>query len=388
MNSKACSRLPYGMKRRDLYCWPVTVSERSRRTTRITEASSGSHPKSKRSLRMTLCPAPSISSRSISILRSALSSRPARCSSTSGKLAPGECLTAGTERPQETGSLLGASLRWRAEVRHLRSRGIEEHVREIRCRLECSVEACLVADVPVGVFLSGGVDSSAVVSLMSQKLGRRVESVTLSYPDKPDCDELPFARIMADHTGANLHPIIVRPEDAEEAFSECVYYLDEPIADPACINTFIASKHLRAMGVPVALVGEGADELFLGYPSYMRHQRIWPLWRTACLLFAPDSGVAARICRHGSRSCSGLSAHRDLLRRAAQGEGFFLSTDSFFPDGEKAQIVGGPLTELVSTHASASVTEHFAKDGHGLVKEICYRRSAWQRQECAWPNSC
>ena len=64
----------------------------------------------------------------------------------------------------------------------------------------------------------------------------------------------------------------------------------------------------------------------------------------------------------------GLSAHRDLLRRAAQGEGFFLSTDSFFPDGEKAQIVGGPLTELVSTHASASVTEHFAKDGHGLVK--------------------
>ena len=195
MNLRACSRLLYGMKRRDLYCWPVTVSERSRCTTRITEASSGSHPKSKRSLRMTLCRR-SLDLESLNqYLTFGFVQPPRTMFQHIRKLAPGERLTAGTERPQETGSLLGASRRWRAEVRHLRSRGIEEHVREIRCRLERSVEACLVADVPVGAFLSGGVDSSAVVALMSQKLGRRVESVTLSYPISRIVTNLPFARM-------------------------------------------------------------------------------------------------------------------------------------------------------------------------------------------------
>lgn len=253
-------------------------------------------------------------------------------------------------------------------VRDVRSHGIPEHLREIRSRLERSVEACLVADVPVGAFLSGGVDSSAVVSLMSQKMGQRIESVTISYPDQSDCDESSFAIRVAERSGANVHPILVHSRDAEEAFPSCVYHQDEPIADPACINTFIASRHLRAMGVPVALVGEGADELFLGYPSYLKYQRIWPFWRASASiprsirkqLFTLADPLLGQL---------GLSAQRDLLRRASQGEGIFVSTDSFFHDGEKIRIAGGVLNELARTRPSSNVATKMGNDVHGLFND-------------------
>jgi len=252
------------------------------------------------------------------------------------------------------------------QVRHVRSLGIQEHVREVRSLLERSVESCLVADVPVGAFLSGGVDSSAVVSIMSQKSGRRLECVTISYPDQPDRDESSFARLVAEQTGANLHPIPVHAQDAEEAFPSCVYHQDEPVADPACINTFIASKHLRAMGVPVALVGEGADELFIGYPSYLKYRRIWPLWRAGSVIPEPiRRGVFALA--DPLLGPLGLSAQRDLLRRASQGENIFVSTDSFFLDGEKVRIAGGPLNELARSCPSSTVSGQMGNDVHGLL---------------------
>jgi asparagine synthase (glutamine-hydrolysing) len=281
------------------------------------------------------------------------------------KLAPGERLTI-RRNSQPERERFWKPLSNLDQVCHVRSLGLQEQIREVRTRLERSVESCLVADVPVGAFLSGGVDSSTVVSLMSQKTGRRVECVTISYPDQPASDESAFAQMVADQVGANLHPVLVRAEDAEEAFSSCVYHQDEPLSDPACINTWIASRHLRAMGVPVALVGEGADELFLGYPSYLKFQRIWPLWRAG--------SVIPRLVHMGLRGLAdpllgrlGLSAQRDLLRRASQGEGIFVSTDPFFLDGDKVRIAGGQLNELARRRPSSSVTEQMGIDAHGFL---------------------
>jgi asparagine synthase (glutamine-hydrolysing) len=281
------------------------------------------------------------------------------------KLAPGECLTVRRNSESERRRFWNP-LSNLDQVRYVRSLSLQEQIGEIRACLERSVESCLGADVPVGAFLSGGVDSSTVVSLMSQKTGRRVECVTVSYPDQPSSDESAFAQLVAGQVGANLHPVLVRSEDAEEVFSSCVYHQDEPISDPACINTWIASRHLRAMGVPVALVGEGADELFLGYPSYLKYQRIWPLWRVG--------SVMPRIILMGLLSLSdpllgrlGLSAQRDLLRRASQREGIFVSTDPFFLDGEKARITLGPLNELARSHPSSSLAELMGNDIHGLL---------------------
>ena len=283
------------------------------------------------------------------------------------KLAPGERLIV-RRNGQQALARFWDPLSNPDQVRHLRSLSVREHIREIRLSLERSVESCLVADVPVGAFLSGGVDSSAVVSLMSRKTGHRVESVTISHSGEPNRDESAFARVVAEQTGANMHNILVNSRDAEEAFPSCIYHQDEPVADPACINTFIASKHLRAMGIPVALVGEGADELFLGYPSYLKYQRIWPLWRLGQVvprrirggLFALASPLLGPL---------GRSAHRDLLRRASQGEGIFVSTDSFFLDADKFQIAQGSLNELARMHPSSRIADKMGRVVHGLADQ-------------------
>lgn len=251
------------------------------------------------------------------------------------KLAPGERLIVHRNGQREL-TRFWSPLSDADYVKDVRSRSIQEHIHEIRVRLERSVEECLVADVPIGAFLSGGVDSSAVVSLMSQKMGRNVESVTISYPDQPESDESSFAKRVAERTGANLHRLLVYAEDAEEAFPSCVYHQDEPVADPACINTFIASKYLREIGIPVALVGEGADELFLGYPSYLKYQRIMPLWRASSIIPKPVRSWLFALA-DPLLGPLGLLAHRDLLRRASDGEGIFVSTDSFFLDGKKRE---------------------------------------------------
>ena len=251
------------------------------------------------------------------------------------------------------------------EVCRIRSRSTVEHVSEIRDRLFRSVEDCLVADVPVGAFLSGGVDSSAVVSIMSRLMGRRVESVNVSYSE-PDCDESRYARKAADFTGAKLHQISISWAEAENVLSDCLYHLDEPIADPAFINTFVASRYFRSIGVPVALVGEGADELFLGYPTYFRHERIKRFWslsqcmpRSICeVLLAFASPMLGAF---------GLEVHRDLLRRMARGETLFLSSDHSFADYDKARLVGGQLRNMICTSPSASVTQAMLSQENSLL---------------------
>ena len=281
------------------------------------------------------------------------------------KLAPGQQLIVFSDGRREL-SQYWTPISNADEILRVRSLSFAEQVTEVRAQLERSVEDCLVADVPVGAFLSGGVDSSAVVTIMSKKMGRKVECVNVSYTD-PDCDESVFARQVAELTGAHLHQVRVSPSDAEDALSDSIYHLDEPIADPACVNTYIASRYFRSIGVPVALVGEGADELFLGYPSYLRQNRIKPLW--SLTQYLPHS-LREFACAFISPILDplGLTIHRDLLRRMVQGESLFLSTDPSFPDYDKARLVGGELLKLVHMRPSASVTQGMRGCENGLLE--------------------
>ncbi len=281
------------------------------------------------------------------------------------KLAPGERLVVHEHGARES-SRVWDPFGDPAEVRRIRALPFDEHARGVRAQLEASVASCMVADVPVGAFLSGGVDSSAVVAMMSRRQGRPVESVTVSYPDDA-CDESAYAREAARETGARISLVTVGPGDAEQCFAECVYHLDEPIADPACVNTFVASRHLRAAGVPVALVGEGADELFLGYRSYLRYRRIHPLWAFSRHVPARLMGalVSATTPLFGR---AGQEARRDLLRRASEGEGLFVSTDPSFVDSAKARLAGTRLANLVRDERSSDATATMQVASHDLLQ--------------------
>jgi asparagine synthase (glutamine-hydrolysing) len=123
----------------------------------------------------------------------------------------------------------------------------------------------LVADVPVGVFLSGGVDSSAVAAMMMLESSSRVKSFTIGFEDTV-FDERPFARLLAQRYGADHHEQLVKP-DVIELLPSIVHHYGEPFADSSAIPTFCLSK-LASQEVKVALSGDGGDELFLGYPRY------------------------------------------------------------------------------------------------------------------------
>lgn len=228
-----------------------------------------------------------------------------------------------------------------------------EQLQELRSRLERAIESCMIADVPVGAFLSGGVDSSAVVSIMARLSGRTVEAVNVSYDGHAGTDESEFASAVSKRVGARLHRVVISDAECEEALAECVFQMDEPVADPACLSSYFGAQRFRELGVPVALVGEGADEFFLGYPYYRRHSRLAAVWRLRDAIPRPVR-VATQFPVQAMLGPLGLAVHRDLVRRAAEGESLFVSSEPFFLDIDKRRLLGGELARVALREGPAS----------------------------------
>src|ERR687894_1417673 len=138
-----------------------------------------------------------------------------------------------------------------------------ERVLEI---LRDAVRVRLMSEVPLGAFLSGGIDSSAVVALMSQESSERVKTFSIGF-DEQDFSELHHARRIAEHVGADHHEFIVRPE-ALEVLPMLVEHYGEPYADSSAVPTYYVARETRKH-VTVALNGDGGDESFAGYDRYI-----------------------------------------------------------------------------------------------------------------------
>jgi asparagine synthase (glutamine-hydrolysing) len=145
-----------------------------------------------------------------------------------------------------------------------------EAAAEVRRLLEAAVNSHTVSDVPVGAFLSGGIDSSAVVAFMSQAASRPVKTFAIGFDIGGYYNELDDARLIAKRFGTDHHETIVRELDVAALIQRLVYHYDEPFADAANLPTFIVSEFARAH-VKVVLSGEGGDEVFGGYRRYNAH---------------------------------------------------------------------------------------------------------------------
>jgi asparagine synthase (glutamine-hydrolysing) len=150
------------------------------------------------------------------------------------------------------------------------SRTVEDYAHELRALLRKAVERCLVSDVPLGVFLSGGLDSSTLLALMAEVSSERPKSFSIGFDDK-SFSELHYAEIVAKHFDSEHHVEVLKPNINELIFT-IADFLDEPFADASAIPTYLVSRMAR-QHVTVALSGDAGDELFAGYDWY-RAQRI------------------------------------------------------------------------------------------------------------------
>jgi len=144
--------------------------------------------------------------------------------------------------------------------------GEEDYLEELYAVLKESVRLELISDVPLGAFLSGGIDSSTVVGLMSELSDRPVKTFSIGFEDQ-SYNELNFARKVARHFGTDHHEFILKP-NLEDLVVHLADYLDEPLGDFSIFPTYLVSKMAREH-VTVALSGDGGDELFAGYDTYL-----------------------------------------------------------------------------------------------------------------------
>ena len=154
---------------------------------------------------------------------------------------------------------------WQPDWNYVRNRPLEKDIEELRAILEDAVREQMISDVPLGAFLSGGIDSTIITGLMQKASNRPVKTFAIGFPD-PNYDETSFAELAADHLGTEHQTFIVEPK-AWETLPEVALQFDEPFADSSALPTWYVSRETRRH-VTVALTGDAGDELFGGYDRY------------------------------------------------------------------------------------------------------------------------
>jgi asparagine synthase (glutamine-hydrolysing) len=235
-------------------------------------------------------------------------------------------------------------------------------IARVRELLGAAVQKRMMADVPVGAFLSGGVDSSANVALMSRLVDRPLQTYSVGFEGfgpKENFHDLPYARLVAEKFRCDHHEISVTADECRDYLPELVYQQDEPIGDPACLPMHFLCRQARKDGVIVVLVGEGSDEVFGGYGdmAHLIHSAS-PRWeRLRRLPRFVRAGLA-----EASRLLRAPAGRTDLLRRARDGQPLYWGLDVVFWDNEKAQ--------LLTPEARARLGEHRRSQGGELVSQI------------------
>jgi asparagine synthase (glutamine-hydrolysing) len=236
-------------------------------------------------------------------------------------------------------------------------RGSEgDAVAQLRRVLTDAVRCHLLSDVPLGAFLSGGIDSSLVVGLMSEISGSRVKTFSIGF-DEPAFDELEHARKVAQHFGTEHHEFVVKP-DAISILDRLVWHFDEPFADPSAIPTWYVSEMARRH-VTVVLSGDGGDELFGGYDRYVPHPRVVAFDRYSPRALRRVAAIAAAQLPHGARG-------KNFLRHIGRDEqGRYLDAIRFFGADEKPALLSAEVRRaLRGPDPETRLAQHFERFAH------------------------
>ena len=242
---------------------------------------------------------------------------------------------------------------------------------DVRSTLETAVGYRKVSDVPVGVFLSGGIDSSTNAAMFAEG-ETQIKTFSIGYEEEYGSykNELHYARQMAELIGADHHELRLKLDDLLSFIPTMVHLQDEPIADPVCVPLYYVAKLARDNGVIVAQVGEGADELFWGYPWWKRVLNSRKLSEFPMPGTMRRAGVWA-LDQYGH----GTHYFREMLRRAGAGEPFFWSGAETFTHYRKMQLLSPRMRAKFAGRTSAEA-----------VAEIRTRfeSKAWEKSPMNW----
>ena len=251
---------------------------------------------------------------------------------------------------------------------------------ELRFRLERSIDRRMMSDVPVGVFLSGGVDSSTNVALMSRLVDHPINTFSIGFREAEQFNEFQWARRIAEQFGTNHHEITIDFDDLWRFLPDLVFHQDEPIADPVCVPLYFVAKLAKEHGVTVVHVGEGADELFSGYPTYVQaHQIATGAWTRFRQLPASLRSMMAWAGNQALAGRPGFEIHREALRRGAQRDGrlWWGGAVAFYEQGLDRLTTSGlrrQLDGLAPRQVVASIAADAAHAGaRGELDELIYQ---------------
>jgi asparagine synthase (glutamine-hydrolysing) len=248
----------------------------------------------------------------------------------------------------------------------------EEIAERLLAELRTAVRLRKISDVPVGVFLSGGIDSSTNTALFSEGEGGPVKTFAIGYEGeyKSYQNELHYARRMAEFAGSEHHERLLTQKDLLDFLPRMVHLQDEPIADPVCVPIYYVAKLARDNGVTVCQVGEGADELFWGYPG----------WKTNLRLQQLDNLPIPRSFKQAG--LSGLRLLRkdrgwpyEWLRRGVVGQPVFWGGAEVFTETEKQRLISRSLLSRLGNLTSWNVLQP--------IRER-FEDNAWEKSDLHW----
>lgn len=211
----------------------------------------------------------------------------------------------------------------------------------IDAALSAAVKRRLVSDVPVCLFLSGGVDSSLIAAHLDRLGARGTSAYTIGYKDAPECNEFEFAQTVARKFDLKHREVVMTSREALATLEDDGAALDEPISDWVWVPLWHLSRAARADGFKVALVGEGSDELFVGYDVMHKGLRDLRRFRNPLMRGLARVGSAAlspvyRVARRGH-------TRYDKIRRAGAGEPVYMGSSVGFGKSQRHQVAGPAL---------------------------------------------
>jgi asparagine synthase (glutamine-hydrolysing) len=241
----------------------------------------------------------------------------------------------------------------------------------LKSLLQAAVERRLISDVPLGAFLSGGMDSSVVVGTMSRLMDEPVKTFSIGF-EQESYDERPYARVVAQKFGTDHRERVVRAQDVVEALPKLVWHLDEPFFDSSIVPTYYVSQLAREY-VTVVLSGDGGDELFAGYKRYDGYNRV-----ESAFLALPESLRQRWVGALAARLPEGVRGKRFLGHISQPLEKRYLDKVAFaeklrwnghlFGDAVSDAFADCDPSELLARHMSeVATTETLAKEQYADI---------------------